>query len=189
MSKRIAINGFGRIGRIAFRKMFEDSDFEIVAINSMSGSETAAHLLKYDSAHGPYKIDSIKFDENNIYVDDKVIKVVTAREASEAPWKELNIDIVLECSGLYTSDEKAMAHIEAGAKRVVISTLREASKLCLAFIEKWNLGGGNWTGGEVQIDGKPQYQVGYNGRVWIYNHNWTIETPEITGDDLDKELE
>lgn len=121
MSKRIAINGFGRIGRIAFRKMFEDSDFEIVAINSMSGSETAAHLLKYDSAHGPYKIDSIKFDENNIYVDDKVIKVVTAREASEAPWKELNIDIVLECSGLYTSDEKAMAHIEAGAKRVVIS--------------------------------------------------------------------
>lgn len=121
MAKRIAINGFGRIGRIAFRKMFDDSDFEIVAINSMSGSETAAHLLKYDSAHGPYKIDTIRFDENHLYVDDKVINVVTARVASEAPWKEMNIDIVLECSGLYASAEKAMAHIDAGAKKVVIS--------------------------------------------------------------------
>ena len=86
MSIKVAINGFGRIGRIAFRKMFEDSDFEIVAINSMSGSQTAAHLLKYDSAHGPYKIDSIKFDESNLYVDDKVVKVVTVREAKDVLW-------------------------------------------------------------------------------------------------------
>lgn len=122
MSIKIAINGFGRIGRIAFRKMFEDDNFEIVAINSMSGALTAAHLLKYDSAHGPYKIDSISHDENNLYVDDKVIKVVTAREAKDAPWKELGIDIVLESSGFYASDELAMQHIEAGAKKVLISS-------------------------------------------------------------------
>ena len=121
MAVKVAINGFGRIGRLAFRKMFDDSDFELVAINDLTDAKTLAHLLKYDSAQGRYKVDSISATENSIIVDGKELKIYAQRDPKELPWKELGIDIVLECTGFFTSAEKAQAHIEAGARKVVIS--------------------------------------------------------------------
>jgi len=121
MAIKVAINGFGRIGRLAFREMFDNDDFEIVAINNMTDARTSAHLLKYDSAQGPYKVDSITYDNEDIFVDGKKIFVTTERDASLLPWKDLGVDIVLECTGVYTSAEKAQAHIDAGAKHVIIS--------------------------------------------------------------------
>lgn len=121
MSLRVAINGFGRIGRLAFREMFNDADIEVIAVNDMGTVESAAYLLKYDSAQGSYKTDSIKVRNGNLIVDDKEVIMLKDRDAANLPWKELNIDVVLECTGFYTSDEKAQAHIDAGAKKVLIS--------------------------------------------------------------------
>ena len=118
---RVAINGFGRIGRLAFRRMFEDSDFEIVAINDLTDNKTLSHLLKYDTAQGRYKSDKISYDEENIIVDNKKIRVYAESDPSKLPWRELNIDVVLECTGFFTSKDKAKLHIDAGAKKVVIS--------------------------------------------------------------------
>ncbi len=118
---RVAINGFGRIGRLACRLMLDSKDFDVVAINTSSGAETLAYLLKYDSAHGNYKIDKISHTENSIIVDGREIKVSAERDPLTCPWKELNIDLVLECSGKFTKKEDAEKHIEAGAKKVLIS--------------------------------------------------------------------
>ncbi len=124
MSARVAINGFGRIGRLAFRQLFDTEGMEIVAINASKDVELLAHLLKYDSTQGRYKYaDHVSFDHDNntIIVNDKVIKVVNERDANNLPWKEMNIDLVMECTGAYTSKDKSMAHINAGAKKVIIS--------------------------------------------------------------------
>ena len=117
---KIAINGFGRIGRLSFRKMFGDDRFEVVAINDLSSTEMLAYLLKYDSVQGnlPHDVES---DEENIIVDGKAIRIYKEADPSGLPWKELDVDIVLECTGFFTSKEKARAHIDAGAKKVLIS--------------------------------------------------------------------
>jgi len=121
MKMRVAINGFGRIGRLIFRIMDQDSDFEIVAINDLTDAEQLAYLLKYDTAHRPYRKEEITFEGDMLVVGDKKIKVLSEKDPSLLPWKELNVDLVYECTGLFTSKEKANAHIEAGAKKVVIS--------------------------------------------------------------------
>ena len=118
--KKIAINGFGRIGRLVFRIIEEKNDMEVSAINDLSSPEELAYLLKYDTNHRRYD-RKITFDEEAIYVDGRRIKVYSEMEPNKLPWKELNIDVVLECTGKFTSLEKAMLHIEAGAKKVLIS--------------------------------------------------------------------
>ena len=122
MSVRVAINGFGRIGRLAFRQMFRQEGYEIVAINDLTSPEMLAYLLKHDSAQGTYKLaDTVSAGEDSITVDGKTIKIYAEKDANNLPWGELDVDVVLECTGFYTSKEKAQAHINAGAKKVVIS--------------------------------------------------------------------
>ncbi len=117
---KIAINGFGRIGRLAFRKIFEESNMEVVAINDLTDSKMLSHLLKYDSAQKKFDAD-ISFDEENIIVNGKKTRIFKESEPENLPWKELDIDIVLECTGVFRTKEKAMKHINAGAKKVLIS--------------------------------------------------------------------
>ncbi len=119
--KKIAINGFGRIGRLAFRTMFDDKDVEIVAINDLTDAKTLAHLLKYDSAQGNYKIDKIQAKDGSIVVDGKEIKIYAERNPQDLPWKDLGVDLVIESTGFFTTKDSAEAHIKAGAKKVVIS--------------------------------------------------------------------
>ncbi len=122
MSIKVAINGFGRIGRLAFRQMFGAEGYEIVAINDLTSPTMLAHLLKYDSAQGKYaKADTVFAGEDSITVDGKEIKIYAKPNAEELPWGEIGVDVVLECTGFYTTKEKAEAHIRAGAKKVVIS--------------------------------------------------------------------
>lgn len=122
MSVKVAINGFGRIGRLAFRQMFGAEGYEIVAINDLTSPKMLAHLLKYDSAQGRYaKGDTVVAGEDSITVDGKEIKIYAMANAAELPWGEIGVDVVLECTGFYTSKDKAQAHIDAGAKKVVIS--------------------------------------------------------------------
>ena len=122
MSVKVAINGFGRIGRLAFRQMFGTEGYEIVAINDLTSPKMLAHLLKYDSAQGRYeKADTVVAGEDSITVDGKEIKIYAEAKAENLPWGQIGVDVVLECTGFYTSKEKASAHINAGAKRVVIS--------------------------------------------------------------------
>lgn len=120
MSVKVAINGFGRIGRLAFRQMFGDKDYEIVAINDLTDPKMLAHLLKYDTAQGKY-CKQVEALEGAIKVEGKEIKIYCEKDAANLPWKELNVDVVLECTGFYTSKAKSQAHIDAGAKKVVIS--------------------------------------------------------------------
>ena len=122
MSVKVAINGFGRIGRLAFRQMFGAEGYEVVAINDLTSPKMLAHLLKYDSAQGRYeKADTVVAGENSITDDGKEIKIYAEADAKNLPWGEIGVDVVLECTGFYTSKAKAQAHIEAGAKKVVIS--------------------------------------------------------------------
>ena len=122
MAVKVAINGFGRIGRLAFRQMFGAEGYEVVAINDLTSPKMLAHLLKYDSAQGRYeKADTVVAGEDSITVDGKEIKIYAKADANELPWGEIGVDVVLECTGFYTSKEKATAHINEGAKRVVIS--------------------------------------------------------------------
>ena len=119
---KVAINGFGRIGRIAFREMITTSDFDVVAINDLSNAEELAHLLKYDTVHRSFHEDEISFQGNDLVISGKKsIKVFSEKDAINLPWKELNIDLVLECTGVFTKKEDAMKHITAGAKKVLIS--------------------------------------------------------------------
>ena len=122
MAVKVAINGFGRIGRLAFRQMFGAEGYEIVAINDLTSPTMLAHLLKYDSAQKRYeKADTVVAGEDSITVDGKTIKIYAEKDAINLPWGELGVDVVLECTGFYTTKEKAEAHIKAGAKKVVIS--------------------------------------------------------------------
>ena len=122
MAVKVAINGFGRIGRLAFRQMFGAEGFEIVAINDLTSPVMLAHLLKYDSTQGRYKLaDKVTAGEDSITVDGNEIKIYAKANAAELPWGELGVDVVLECTGFYTSKAKAQAHIDAGAKHVIIS--------------------------------------------------------------------
>ena len=122
MAVKVAINGFGRIGRLAFRQMFGAEGYEVVAINDLTSPEMLAHLLKYDSSQGRYALcDTVSATEDSIIVDGKEIKIYAKANAAELPWGEIGVDVVLECTGFYTSKEKAQAHIDAGAKKVVIS--------------------------------------------------------------------
>ena len=127
MSVKVAINGFGRIGRLAFRQMFDAEGYEVVAINDLTSPKMLAHLLKYDTAQGSFcgRIGegkhTVSATEDSIIVDGKEIKIYAAKDANNCPWGKLDVDVVLECTGFYTSKEKSMAHINAGAKKVVIS--------------------------------------------------------------------
>ena len=118
---RVAINGFGRIGRLVFRLMEESDEFEVVAINDLTDAEQLAYLLKYDTNHRNYRINEISHSENEIIVGGRKVQVYAETDPTNLPWKELNIDVVMECTGKFTDKEKASAHIQAGAKKVVIS--------------------------------------------------------------------
>ena len=119
---KVAINGFGRIGRLAFRQMFGAEGYEVVAINDLTDAKMLAHLLKYDSAQGRYaKADTVEAKDGAIVVDGKEIKIYAEKNAADLPWGEIGVDVVLECTGFYCSKDKAQAHIDAGAKKVVIS--------------------------------------------------------------------
>ena len=119
---KVGINGFGRIGRLAFRQMFGAEGYEIVAINDLTDAKMLAHLLKYDSSQGRYALgDKVEAKENSIVVDGKEIVIYAEKDAKNIPWAKHDVDVVLECTGFYTSKEKASAHLEAGAKKVVIS--------------------------------------------------------------------
>ena len=121
MAVKVAINGFGRIGRLAFRQMFAAEGYEVVAINDLTSPKMLAHLLKYDTAQRRYEGHTVDSDDNSITVDGKKITILAEKDAVNLPWGELDVDVVLECTGFYTSKEKASAHITAGAKKVVIS--------------------------------------------------------------------
>ncbi len=118
---KVAINGFGRIGRLAFRLLEEDDNFQVVAINDLTDAEQLAYLLKYDTNHRNYRVDEISFEGNDIIVGDHRVRVYAEADPKNLPWGELGIDVVFECTGLFTSLEKASAHIDAGAKKVIIS--------------------------------------------------------------------
>ncbi|MCI9146264.1 MAG: type I glyceraldehyde-3-phosphate dehydrogenase [Eubacterium sp.] len=119
---KVAINGFGRIGRLAFRQMFGAEGYEVVAINDLTSPKMLAHLLKYDSSQGKYALaDTVSATDDSIIVDGKEIKIYAKADAAELPWGELGVDVVLECTGFYCSKEKASAHVKAGARKVVIS--------------------------------------------------------------------
>ena len=118
---KVAINGFGRIGRLVFRLMEDDPDLEVVAINDLTDAEQLAYLLKYDTNHRNYKVDEIGFEGNDIVVAGRHIPIYAEKDPSVLPWGALGIDVVFECTGAFTSKEKAMAHITAGAKKVIIS--------------------------------------------------------------------
>ena len=122
MAVKVAINGFGRIGRLAFRQMFDAEGYDVVAINDLTSPKMLAHLLKYDSSQGKYQYaDTVSAGEDSITVKGKTIKIYAEKDAADLPWGKLDVDVVLECTGFYTSKEKASAHIKAGAKKVVIS--------------------------------------------------------------------
>ncbi len=118
---KVAINGFGRIGRLAFRLMYGSDEFEIVAVNDLTDAKTLAHLLKYDSAQGRYKSDAIVAKDGAISVDGKDIKIFAERNPEDLPWGDLDVDVVIECTGFFRTKEAAEKHITAGAKRVIIS--------------------------------------------------------------------
>lgn len=119
--KKVAINGFGRIGRLVFRIMEDNPDLEVVAINDLTDSEQLAYLLKYDTNHRVYKTNEISYDKDGIIVSGRHVNVYSEMDPVKLPWKDMNIDIVFECTGKFTDKDKAMAHIEAGARKVIIS--------------------------------------------------------------------
>jgi glyceraldehyde 3-phosphate dehydrogenase len=122
MAVKVAINGFGRIGRLAFRQMFDAEGYEVVAINDLTSPKMLAYLLKYDSSQGKYKYaDKVSAGEDSITVNGKTIRIYAEKDAANIPWAKHDVDVVLECTGFYTSKEKASAHLKAGAKKVVIS--------------------------------------------------------------------
>lgn len=133
MAVKVAINGFGRIGRLAFRLMFGSSDFDIVAINDLTQAEDLAYLLKYDTAQGRYVGHEVSHTENSIIVDGKEIMVFAEKDPAALPWKKLNVDVVFECTGVFVSKDKAIAHINAGAKKVIISAPAKGVDLTVVY--------------------------------------------------------
>ena len=130
---KVAINGFGRIGRLCFRLMEEDSDYEVVAINDLTDAEQLAYLLKYDTNHRGYRNDEISFEGDQIIVGDRKVKVYSEKDPANLPWKDLDVDVVLECTGHFTDKDKAMAHINAGAKKVIISAPAKGDLKTIVF--------------------------------------------------------
>ncbi len=131
---KVAINGFGRIGRLAFRQMFGAEGYEVVAINDLTKPKMLAHLLKYDTAQGKYALaDTVSADDTSITVNGKNIKIYSEMDAANCPWGELGVDVVLECTGFYATKEKSMAHINAGAKKVVISAPADKETKTVVF--------------------------------------------------------
>ena len=118
---KVAINGFGRIGRLVFRIMEEDPNFDVVAINDFTEADQLAYLLKYDTSHRVYRVNEISSTEDSIIVGERKIKIFSEKDPENLPWKDLDIDIVFECTGVFTDKDKASAHIKAGAKKVIIS--------------------------------------------------------------------
>ncbi len=143
--KKVAINGFGRIGRLAFRIMEEDSNFEVVAINDLTDAQQLAHLLKYDSCHGNYLINEIEADSESIIVRGRKVKVFKEKDPHNLPWQAMDVDLVLECSGVFTSAEKAQAHINAGAKKVLISAPAKGDLKTIVFNVNHNILDGSET--------------------------------------------
>ena len=121
MAIKVAINGFGRIGRLAFRLMADDKQFDVVGINDLTDAETLAYLLKYDTAQGNFKQDVISFEASDLVVDGKKIPIFSEKDPKALPWGKLGVDVVLECTGFFTNEEKAGWHLEAGAKKVIVS--------------------------------------------------------------------
>jgi glyceraldehyde 3-phosphate dehydrogenase len=121
MAIKVAINGFGRIGRLAFRLLSQDASFEVVGINDLTDAETLAYLLKYDTAQGRFLNDQVSYEGNDLIVKGRKIPITAIKEPKALPWKSLNVDVVLECTGFFTDEVKAGGHLEAGAKKVVIS--------------------------------------------------------------------
>lgn len=144
---KVAINGFGRIGRLCFRLMEENEEFEVVAINDLTDAEQLAYLLKYDTNHRNYRIDEITSDGEYIVIGDRRVKVYSEKDPAMLPWKDLDIDVVFECTGLFTSEEKAMAHINAGAKHVIISAPAKGDVKTIVY----NVNHENLTGDEKII--------------------------------------
>ena len=144
---KVAINGFGRIGRLCFRLMEENEEFEVVAINDLTDAEQLAYLLKYDTNHRNYRIDEITSDGEYIVIGDRRVKVYSEKDPAMLPWKDLDIDVVFECTGLFTSEEKAMAHINAGAKHVIISAPAKGNVKTIVY----NVNHENLTGDEKII--------------------------------------
>jgi len=149
MAIKVAINGFGRIGRLAFRLMNEDPDFEIVAINDLTDAETLAYLLKYDTAQGRYRSDDITVDGDKIVVDGNPIKIYANPDPEQLPWGDLGVEVVLECTGFFTSKDKAEKHIKAGAKKVVISAPAKGDLKTIVF----NVNHNELDGSETVISG------------------------------------
>jgi len=131
--KKIAINGFGRIGRLSFRLLFADPKIEIVAINDLTDAKTLAHLLKYDTAHGNYKIDKISAGDGELIIGGKKIKIFAERDPENLPWKKLGVDVVIESTGFFISKEGSEKHIKAGAKKVVISAPAKGDLKTIVF--------------------------------------------------------
>ena len=144
---KVAINGFGRSGRLCFRLMEENEEFEVVAINDLTDAEQLAYLLKYDTNHRNYRIDEITSDGEYIVIGDRRVKVYSEKDPAMLPWKDLDIDVVFECTGLFTSEEKAMAHINAGAKHVIISAPAKGDVKTIVY----NVNHENLTGDEKII--------------------------------------
>ena len=133
MAIKVAINGFGRIGRLVFRIMQEDPSFEVVAINDLTDASQLAYLLKYDTSHRRYRTEEITNDESNIIIGDQKIKIYKEQDPSNLPWGSLGIDLVFECTGFFTSKEKAEAHVKAGAKKVIISALAKGDVKTIVY--------------------------------------------------------
>lgn len=133
MAIKVAINGFGRIGRLAFRLLAQDPQFDVVGINDLTDAETLAYLLKYDTAQGSFKVDSVSYEGSNLVVDGKSIPISAIRDPKELPWRALQVDVVLECTGFFADEEKAGWHLEAGAKKVVISAPAKGNVKTVAF--------------------------------------------------------
>ena len=169
MAVKVAINGFGRIGRLAFRQMFGAEGYEVVAINDLTSPEMLAHLLKYDTAQGRYEGHTVEAGEDSITVDGKKITIYKNPKPEELPWGELGVDVVLECTGFFTSKEKSMAHIRAGAANIVPNSTGAAKAIGLVIPE---------------LNGK---LIGSAQRVPVTTGSTTILVAVVKGDNVTKE--
>lgn len=133
MPVKVAINGFGRIGRLAFRQMFEDAAFEIVAINDLTDAESLAYLLEYDTAQGRYRHGEISYTEKAVHIAGKEVPIFAERDPENLPWKALGVDVVVECTGFFTDEASASKHVKAGARKVVISAPAKGNIKTIVF--------------------------------------------------------
>ncbi len=176
MTVKIAINGFGRIGRLAFRYMFGNPAFEIVAINDLTDSKTLANLLKYDSAQGRYDGHEVSFTETGIVVDGKDIRVYTEKDPALLPWKALSVDVVIECTGFFTDEVSAGKHITAGARKVVISAPATGNVETIVY----NVNHDKLDGTETIVSGASCTTNCLAPMAKVLNDNFTIITGSMT---------